>query len=138
MNRLQAMQKGFTLIELMIVVAIIGILASIALPGYQNYVKKAQITEATTALSNERVDMEQFYQDNRTYVGGPCNTVTTTDGFSIGCAAAPTTTAYLITATGTGNMLNFIYTIDEANGKGSTTPGGGVQGCWAVKIGGGC
>lgn len=57
-------QKGFTLIELMIVVAIIGILAAIAIPQYQNYVARAQFSEAPTLLSGARVSVEEYYLTN--------------------------------------------------------------------------
>ena len=67
--------RGFTLIELMIVVGIMAILASIAIPSYSEYVRRSRITEAVSALSGMRVKMEQYFQDNRTYAGA--------------CAAAP-------------------------------------------------
>lgn len=63
-------QQGFTLIELMIVVAIIGILAAIALPAYQDYTGRAQAAEALSATAGIRADLGLFYSENNTFVGG--------------------------------------------------------------------
>ena len=59
--------RGVTLIELMVVIVIIGILANVALPAYTSYSQRGKITEATSTLSALRSQLEQYYQDNRTY-----------------------------------------------------------------------
>jgi len=132
-------QKGFTLIEIMIVVAIIGILAAIAMPNYTDYVKKGKAAEATATLASARVKMEQFFQDNRTYAGGPCTTLAAGKYFTYGCGA-PDDTTYKITATGTGDMSNFSFDVNQANVKNSTYDGSGsaTNGCWLTGKGASC
>ncbi len=127
--------QGFTLIELMIVVAIIGLLSAIALPAYSDYITRGKLAEATSTLPDGRVKMEQFFQDNRTYAGGPCPAATTS--FTYACSGLGTLT-YTITATGTGSLAAYSYTINETNTRTSATPWGDSTSCWVVKKGGAC
>lgn len=139
------MQRGFTLIELMIVVAIIGILSAIALPAYTDYIIRGRIPDATSNLAAKRVQMEQFFQDNRTYEDAPAckDDETSSRFFKFSCPAAATATTYTLQAAGTGPMADFNYTINQANTKTSNITRDGWANpnpntCWATKKGGSC
>lgn len=142
--------RGFTIIEVMIVVAIVAILAAVALPNYTAYVVRSKISEATTALLAQRVRMEQFFQDNRTYVGAcaPGTVAPLPAGlkyFTVTCGNL-TANTYTVTATGgsggDNSMSGFQYSIDQANNRitvavpaGWDLPAGN---CWVTKKGGVC
>lgn len=135
-------QNGFTLTELMIVVAVIGILASVGIPAYNNYVTRGKLVEGTSALSDARVKMEQYFQDNRTYDAGGGNTCPPaipdeTTNFTYGCSNL-TATTYIIAANGKGALSDFSYSINQANTKSSTTPWGNGATCWIMKQGDAC
>jgi type IV pilus assembly protein PilE len=134
-------QTGFTLIELMMVVAIVGILAAIALPQYTDYVVRSRIPDATSELANRRVQMEQFFQDNRTYAGAPaCTAASLTPNFTFACAAADAN-GFTLQATGAGPMANFAYAINQAGVRSSVITETGWVGnanCWVARKGGGC
>ena len=144
MYKLETAQKGFTLIELMIVVAIIGILASIAIPQYSDYVKRGKAAEATSNLATLRIKMEQCFQDNRTYDIAACTAfcTTTAGNFTYTCSPVSTATTYTIVATGvnTRGMPNFTFSVDQANNKTSmfdgTTPSPNT--CWLTNKSGAC
>ncbi len=113
--------KGFTLIEVLVVIAIIGILSSIALPSYTEYVLRGKLTDAPNALSDARVRMEQAYSDNRTYAGGGTGgcgvALPNTEFFAISCAPGAGGQSYVITATGIASqgVSGFAYTINKQN-----------------------
>jgi type IV pilus assembly protein PilE len=139
---------GFTLIEIMITIAILAILASLALPSYRDYVIRGKIPEATSRLLAKQVQMEQWFQDRRTYAGGPgCATDTASSNlFDFKCddgSDAVTATAYIITAVGKGSMNGFKFTVDQTGAKTTrAVPSGWSQhspnNCWITKKGGIC
>ena len=132
---------GFTLIEAMIVVAIVALLASIAFPAYTEYVTRGRLTEAHAGLQTKRVELEQFFQDNRTFVGYDC-TADGTANFSFSCTTQ-TATTYTLQADGVAGTAtdDFIFTLNEANARATTSVPTGWQstaGCWVIKKNGSC
>jgi type IV pilus assembly protein PilE len=137
---------GFTLIEVMITVAVVAILAAVALPNYFDYVTRSRLVEAKTSLVDMRTRLEQYFLDNRAYPKSKdkCVTADKTPAsdeirlppdaisdsknkyFKVECTTM-TTTTYTVTATGTGSMDGFVFTVNEANERATT----GVKTGWA-------
>ena len=69
--KMQQKQRGFTLIELMIVVAIIGILAAIAIPSYQDYTARAQVSEAVSLAAGLKTPLAEYYQTKGSFPASP-------------------------------------------------------------------
>jgi type IV pilus assembly protein PilE len=144
-----AASAGFTLIELMIVVAVIAILSAVALPAYSDYVSRSKLTEAHSALQDFRVRMEQYFQDNRTYSnGGACGVDSAAAMklryFTMACTPSANPQGYTATATGKASegVGGFTFEIRADNTRRTTavpTGWGNVPtDCWVARKGGRC
>jgi len=141
--------KGFTIIEVLVVLVILGVLSSIAIPMYSDYVLKAKLPEATSALGTMRVKAEQYFADNRSYVGAEANCVAWAGDaqyFDFACGT-PAAATYTFTATGkvATPLEGFSYTINQANVRTSAIAApapaawqGTSATCWITAKGGTC
>lgn len=135
-------RSGFTLIELMVTVAIIAILAALVVPNYSEYVRRSTLNEAFSSLSDLRVKLEQFYQNNRNYGNDSCGNDGNADRVSFAVPGKFTYTCalagdgYVMTATGSSGAANgHTFTLDSSNAKGTTTFKGRAvtKPCWLSK-----
>src|SRR6267143_4620681 len=149
---------GFTLIELMITIAIIAVLAAIALPNYTDYLRRGKIQEATSTLLSMRNKMEQYFQDNRSYttpgapVLAPCTAnssvpIPTLKYFTITCPVLTATTYTIQADASDPSITGLRFTINEANVHATTVTGGSPieqagyssnPNCWTIRKGGQC
>ncbi|EQD70960.1 type-IV pilin [mine drainage metagenome] len=127
---------GFTLIELMIVVAIIAILSAIAYPAYTKYVYRSRRSDAYAALNQDQAIMERCYAQYFSYAPttGSCPTIAANspEGY-YSMTVAPTSSTYTITATAIGPQAAdtgcATLSLDQAGNK-TSTPTGGSANCW--------
>jgi type IV pilus assembly protein PilE len=150
--------RGFTLIEVMITVAIVAILAGVALPAYTDYIRRAALPEAFTNLADFRVKLEQYYQDNRGYgtsatrcanLNPPAWSLASGEllasnkkAFTVTCTpsavdAAGNYQGYTLTATGIAGTraAGHTYTVTDANVRATTQFKGASSSaaCWLTK-----
>ncbi len=146
-NSRRRASRGFTLIELMIAVAIVAILVAVALPSYRDYILRGQLSDARNLLSSSAARLEQFYQDNRNYgsSGAACGLAMPINAnFTFACdwgtGTAPfgTDQAFVMTATGAG----FTFTINQRGEQRTTAAPAGwgtpTINCWVTRKGGVC
>lgn len=136
---IKAMQKGFTLIEVMIVVAVIGLLAAIAIPSYDGYVDSGRAAEAPATLADMRIRMEQCFQDERSYTATACAAIctgTTGTNFTYSCSNTSATT-YTLDATGKGSVSNYSFSVTQDNVKKSKYDGT-TGDCWKTSKNSAC
>ena len=141
---------GFTIIEVLTVVAIVGILAAIALPAYFDSITRGKLIDGTMRLGDYRAQMEKWFLDNRDFrtnppAGATCGIPPPPPGPGDPFVLSSTCTAttYTLTATGRpagGMAAGFTFVIDQANQRSSTGAGGwvGSATCWAVRKNGAC
>jgi type IV pilus assembly protein PilE len=138
--------SGFSLIELMVVVAIVGILTAIAIPAYGGYVMRSRLVEAFSGLGAAQTSAEDYWSNGHTYVGfetsSPSRLPPDSTNFTFSVDTSVTSdSAYTIIATGHGPVDQFVFTIDQ-NGTRATRSApagyGTSTSCWIDRKGSQC
>lgn len=134
--------RGFTLIEVLVTVAIVAILAAIAMPSYTAYVQRSRVPAALDALSSYFTRMEQRFQDTGSYAAGANCAVAlpTAANYTLSCVLVNAGQGYLATATGAGPMAGYAYTINHLGARATTAhpKGAPAAACWSIRGGAAC
>ncbi|MEP7276676.1 MAG: type IV pilin protein [Betaproteobacteria bacterium] len=140
-------ERGFTVLEVIVVVTLVGILAALVVPSYAVHVARSRVLDATMRLADHRAKMEQYFLDRRSFAdtAGACGVAPAAsaagDAFDVGCLATAST--YRITATGRtgGGMAGFAFAVDETGARTTlAVPTGWTRtpDCWTSRPDGGC
>lgn len=132
--------RGFTLIELMVAVAVVGILSAITYPAYTDYVRRSRVVDGVAQLAQFQLQMEQASQDNGNYGTTACAVTApaATTYFTTTCALGKDGATFVATATGKGAMAGHTYTINEEGSKQTTAFVKSVTlpaKCWLARAG---
>ena len=128
--------RGFTLLEVMITVAIVAILAGIALPAFNSSLQRSRVGEGLDMLTSYAARMEQRYQDVGNYGTTVCTpSLPTGSKFTLACALTGGGQGYTATVTGSGTMAGYTYTINNNGVRRTTAHPKGVPGsnCWSIR-----
>lgn len=129
--------RGFTLIELMMVVAIVAILGAVALPAYGWYMQRSRVPAALEVLSSTYTRLELRYQDAGRYDAATVCAVAmpAAPNFTVSCAVLSGGQGFRLTATGSGTMAGFGYTIDHQGLRRTTAHPKGLPAtdCWTTR-----
>jgi type IV pilus assembly protein PilE len=142
---MQRNNGGFSLIELLITIVIIGILTAVAVPSYGKYMLQTRLTEAYTSLAGFQPVAEQYWSNYRTYgdVGAAslAERLPPVTGNFTYVLSGTSASAYTLTATGNGPAAAFVFTIDQSGNRATTAaPSGWTLNntCWIARKEGTC
>jgi type IV pilus assembly protein PilE len=142
-RRVRCRYRGFTLIEVMVALAVIAILSALALPAYRSYILRSKIPAGLDALSAYQTRMEQRFQDVGYYgnlAASPTACAlagTSGSNFTVTCVLKNAAgTGYTATATGSGPVAGVVYTVDEQGVRITVSHPKGVPSpntCWTIR-----